>query len=281
MSVKILIDSSSDISQEEAKELNISVIPMEITFEDEQFFDGIDLMPNEFYNKLENNSVLPKTSQINAFRWENEFSKHTKNGDEVVAITISSKLSGTYNSAIQAAEKFKNKVFVVDSLNACIGERMICEYAIRLAKENKSAKEIAEALENKKSKVRVMAMIGTLEYLKKGGRISSAVAFAGTLLSLKPLISVVDGEIKMIGKAMGTKKALISLNKLIAEHNIDFEMPFGSLWSGIESTSLETYLKTNSPFAGVDINNISKHILGATIATHIGPGAVGVSYFEK
>ena len=85
----------------------------------------------------------------------------------------------------------------------------------------------------------------------------------------------------MIGKAMGTKKALISLNKLIAEHNIDFEMPFGSLWSGIESTSLETYLKTNSPFSGIDINNISKHILGATIATHIGPGAVGVSYFEK
>lgn len=282
MAVKILVDSACDISEKEAKELGIVMIPMEITIGDEQYYDGVDLLPNEFYEKLIESDILPKTSQINAYRFEEEFEKHTKNGDEVVVITISSKLSGTFNSAIQASENFGGKVYVVDSMNACIGERLLVLYAIQLIKEGKTAKEIADILNEKKSKIVVMAMLDTLEYLKKGGRISTAVAFAGKLLSIKPVVAVVDGEVKLIGKAMGSKNAGNLLNKLVQEKNgINFDMPFGTIWSGLDRTMLNKYIQDSAHLWVGKTENVPAYILGATIGTHIGPGAVGVAFFEN
>lgn len=139
--IKILIDSASDISQEEAKIKGIEMIPMEVFFGEEQYFDGVNLSHKEFYEKLIEGNTFPKTSQINEYRWTERFEDLTANGDQLIVITISSKLSGTYNSAKAAAKKFVDKVFVIDSLNAAIGERILCDYALRLIEMGKPIKE--------------------------------------------------------------------------------------------------------------------------------------------
>lgn len=282
MAVKLIIDSASDINEKEAKELGIIMLPMAITIGAEEYYDGVNLLPKEFYEKLIESDTLPKTSQINAFRWEEEFKKHVVNGDEVVAITISSKLSATYNSALQASNSFNGKVYVVDSLNACIGERLLGLYGLKLVKEGKSAKEIFEKLNQVKTKLNVMAMVGTLEYLKKGGRISSAVALAGKILVIKPVVGVIDGEVKLIGKAMGSKNASNLLNKLVAEKSgIDFDMPYGVIWSGLDDSTLKKYVEDSAHLWQDATDEVPAYILGATIGTHVGPGAVGVAFFEK
>ena len=282
MAIKILVDSASDISKEEAAELGVVVLPMLVSFGDEEYYDGVDITPRQFYEKLIEGDELPKTSQITPFRFEEAYKEHTKNGDELVVITISSKLSGTYNAAKQAAVGFEDKVRVVDSLNACIGERLLCQYGVRLIGQGVSLDELTAELERVKSKINVMAVIGTLEYLKKGGRISAAVAFAGEMLSLKPVVAVVDGEVKVVGKALGSKKGNNLLNRLVAEKGgIDFSMPFGTVWSGLDKTMLEKYVKDSSALWAESTDSVPSYILGGTIGTHIGPGAVGVAFFNK
>ncbi len=282
MSVKLIIDSASDISEKESKELGIIMLPMEVRFGSDEFLDGINLTPKEFYNKLIESSELPKTSQINPYRFEQCFEQVTSNGDTAVVITISSKLSGTYRSACEAAKQYADKVFVVDSLNACIGERLLVIYALRLVEQGKTAKEIATELDAVKSKVNVMAMLNTLKYLKKGGRISAVTAFAGEVFSIKPVIGIVNGEVKMIGKAMGSKKGNNLLNTLVEKKGgIDFNMPYGVVWSGTDDSVLIKYVEDSSLLWEGHTDNVPAYMIGSTIGTHVGPGAIGVAFFEK
>lgn len=282
MSVKILVDSASDLNETQANELGVILMPIKVQFGEEEYLDGVTLLPDEFYNKLESEKELPKTSLINEYQFEEKFKELTENGDEVVAITISSNLSGTYRCASEAAKKFDGKVFAVDSLNACLGERILCEYAIRLAKEGLSAKEIAAILDEKKSKINVVAVIDTLKYLKKGGRISAATAFVGEILSIKPMIAVIDGEVKVIGKCHGIKKGYLSLCDLV--HNkggIDFDMPHGLVWSGNNDSNINSFKTISERFWKENESDIGLFRLGSTIGTHVGPGAIGVAFFEK
>ena len=281
--VKILVDSASDIDLEEAEKLGISLLPMEVRFGDEEFLDGVNLSHRKFFEKLVESVELPKTSQINEFRFEESFRKLTENGDEVVAIVISSKLSGTYNCAKKASEAFAGKVEVVDSLNACIGERILIQYALRLAKDGKrSAKEIAKELDDKKGKIQVLALLDTLKYLKKGGRISSVVAFAGEMLSIKPVVSVVKGEVKLVGKAMGSKKGNNLLMQLVEKcGGIDFDMPYALGYSGLSDEYLKKYLKDSEILWKDKTENVPSYMIGSTIGTHVGPGAIAVAFFAK
>ena len=280
--VKIMIDSAADIGKEEAQQLGAIMVPMIITIGEEDFYDGSDLNPTSFYEKLIESAVLPKTSLVNAFRWEEAYKENLGEDDELIVITISSKLSGTYNSAVEASEKFNNRVHVIDSLNAAVGERLLCQYALNLVQQGLSAKEIVTLLNEKKSKIKLIALVGTLEYLKKGGRISSAVAFAGELVALKPVIGVVDGEVKLLGKAMGSKKGNNLLNKLIQESSgIDFTMPHGTIWSGLSTVMLDKYIQDSSALWEGRTDSMPRYPIGATIGTHVGPGAVGFAFFEK
>ncbi len=280
--VKIMIDSAADIGKEEAEQLGLIMVPMIITIGEEEFYDGIDLNPTLFYEKLIESSVLPKTSLVNAYRWSEEMEKHLGTDDELIVITISSKLSGTYNAAVEASEKFNGRVHIIDSLDAAVGERLLCLYALDLVKQGLSANEIAALLDEKKSKIKLIALVGTLEYLKKGGRISSAVAFAGELIALKPVCGVVNGEVKLLGKAMGSKKGNNLLNKLIQESNgIDFSMPCGTLWSGLSSMMLDKYIQDSANLWEGHTETLPRYPIGATIGTHVGPGAVGFAFFEK
>lgn len=282
MAVKILIDSASDITVAEGKELGLTVLPIEVNFGGETYMDGETIFADEFYKKLETASELPKTSQINGYRFEEEFKKHIDNGDEVVYLSLSSKISGTYNNARLTAEQFENKAYAVDTLNATAGMRILALYALRLVSEGKTAKEIAEELEKKKSKVRVIAMIDTLKYLKMGGRISSAAAIVCGLMNLKPMISVVDGEVKVIGKCVGVKKAIQFINQAVKESGgIDMSMPYCNIVSGNDLSNYDKYIETSTEIYGEMSNKVPVHKLGATIGTHVGPGAVGAVFFAN
>ena len=282
MSVKILIDSASDITMAEAKEMGITLLPIEVNFGGETFMDGDTILADDFFKKLETATELPKTTQINSFRFEEEFKKHIDNEDEVVCLCLSSKISGTYNNARLTAESFEGKAYAVDTLNATAGMRILVEYAIRLVAEGKTAAEVAEELENKKSKVRVIAMIDTLKYLKMGGRISGAAAFIGGMLNLKPMIGVIDGEVKVIGKCVGAKKAIQYINQAVKDAGgVDMTMPYCNILSGLDTTNYEKFVETNAEIYGDKAANVKAYKLGATIGSHIGPGAVGAVFFAK
>ena len=284
MAVKIVVDSSSDITEQEAQELGITMLAIPINFGGDDYMDGVDITKAEFYDKLAQCEELPKTSQVSFFRFEEVFEQHTKNGDEVVAIVLSSQLSATYNSAVQASEKYKGKVYVVDSLSATAGMRILTDYALRLVAENKSAKEIYELLEEKKSKVQIRAMIDTLKYLKKGGRISPLLAFAGEMMGIKPMIAVIDGKVEVVGKSLGLKKAVNLINKDIERlGGMDLDMPFYVIYSGTGEYEdrADKYIELNASVWGCDPSSIKKNCIGSTIGTHIGHGAIGVVFFSK
>ena len=282
MATKIMIDSASDITKEQADEMGVLFMPMIINIGDQEYYDGVDITAVEFYEKLIESNDLPKTSQISPYRFEEVFEEVTKNGDELVVILLSSKLSGTYEGARKTAEKFKGKVFVVDSMSAAIGERLLLEYALRLLDGGLNAQQISKELEEVKGRIRIMAVIDTLKYLKKGGRISAATAFAGELLSIKPVVALIDGKVKMVGKAMGSKKGNNLLNQMVKENGgIDFSMPFGTIWSGLDSAMLDKYIRDSAYLWQDETEDVAKFPIGATIGTHVGPGAVGVAFFAK
>jgi len=280
--IKIIVDSASDVEQDEADELGISLIPMKVRFGDEEYSDGINLTHKEFFEKLIESAELPQTSQINEYSWEEKFKELTADGSEVIAITISSRLSGTYSSAVKAAKKFGGKIYVIDSMEACIGERILLQYAIRLVKEGRSATEIFKELNEKKSKIQLLAVLDTLKYLRKGGRISSVAAIAGEMLSIKPVVSVVKGEVKLVGKAIGSKKSNNLLNQLVEKcGGIDFDMPYVLGFSGLSDDYLQKYLKDSERLWKGKAEFIPFYMIGSTIGTHVGPNAIAVAFFAK
>ena len=281
--IKILVDSASDLEQQDASELGVTVLPLQIRFGSEEYLDGVSLTHREFFEKLIETDELPQTSQINEYRFDEVFASLTADGSEVIAITLSSKLSGTYASAVKAAKKYAGKVIVVDSLNACIGERILLEYAVRLVGEGKlTAAQIAAELEEKKGKIQLLAVLDTLKYLRKGGRISSVTAIAGEMLSIKPVISVVRGEVKLVGKAMGSKKGNNLLTQLVRDcGGIDFTMPYVLGYSGLSDAFLQKYIRDSESLWKGYTDHVPYHMIGSTIGTHVGPGAIAVAFFAK
>lgn len=279
MAVKLLVDSASDYDAAEAEKEGITLIPIKVRFKDTEYLDGVNLSHYEFFEKLIESAELPKTSQINPFEFEKEFERLTSAGDEVVAVTLSSKLSGTYKNAKIAAKKYEGRVFVVDSLNASLGERLLCQFALRMIAEGRCAKEIYEELNSAKRRIKLLAVLGTLKYLKKGGRINAITAFTGDMLSIKPVVGVIDGEVRLVGKAMGSKKSNNLLNALVQKEGIDFSMPYGVMRSGLDNSMLKKYIADSSGLWQGKTDGIPEYMIGSTIGAHIGPGAIGVAFF--
>ena len=280
MAIKILVDSASDITEKEAREMGIEMIPMTVSFGSEEFFDGVTITHEEFYKRLKESKSLPHTSQISPVRFEEKFKEMTKNGDSVIAILLSSKLSGTYQNAVMASKSFKN-VYVIDSLSATVGERLLCIYAQGLIAQGLEIGEIVKELHMAKCRLNIMALLDTLEYLKKGGRISAVTAFVGTALSVKPVVSVIDGEVKQLAKALGSKMGQSRLSTLAKEKGIDFTMPYAVIYSSEGEELLDSYIKNNEQLWKGHTEFIPRHMVGGTIGTHIGPGAIGVCFFSK
>lgn len=281
MSVRIITDSACDIPQEQAKRLGVEVIPIPVIFGQEEYLDGVTLSNRQFFEKLIESDVLPHTCQITPFQYSEIFRSVADAGDEAVCLTLSSRLSGGWNSAVMAAADYPECVAVVDSMNVSIGQRVLVELAARLRDEGKSAREIAAALERQKTRVRLLALLDTLEYLKKGGRISPAVAFAGGILSIKPVVAVQNGEVALIGKARGSKNGGNLLMKFVEQSGgIDFSMPYTLGYSGFDDTPLRKYLSDSEALYKGHAQDIPVCCIGGTIGTHAGPGAIGVAFFS-
>lgn len=282
MAVKIIIDSACDMLKDEADKLGIIRIPLTVSFGEESYKDGIDINHQLFYEKLIESSELPTTSQINPAIFADYINPVLEAGDTPLIITLSSKLSGTYQSACIAAEDANGDVYVVDSLNATLGERVLILRAVELVNQGMDAADIAATLDEEKKDIRLLALLDTLEYLKKGGRISPAVAFAGGVLNIKPVVAVIDGEVELIGKARGSKNANNLLRELISKGNgIDFSRPFDLAYSGLSDKYICKYIEDSEDMWKDSVNDLHISVVGAVVGTHVGPGAIAVSFFEK
>lgn len=276
--VRIIADSGCDMTQEQANELNVELLPITITFGGDEFIDGVNMTPREFYLKLIESDELPHTSQITPYTYAEAFRSAVEAGDEVVCVAIGSKFSGSFQNALAAAEEFGDKVAVVDTRNVSMGELVLVKLAMRLREQGLSAVEIGKRLNDEAGNVHVLALLDTLEYLKKGGRISPTVAFAGELLAIKPVVSVIDGAVSVVGKARGSKNGGNLLRKLIEKTGgVNFDMPYAIGYTGLSDEMLRKYMQDNADiYAG---HELPISAIGATIGTHVGPNCICIAFF--
>lgn len=279
MKTKIIVDSTADLMSEYKS--RVSVVPLTVHFGDQEYIDGITIDHNTFYEKLVEDDVLPTTSQATPDAFMKEFDKVKEAGESAVVITLSSKLSGTYQSAMIAAAEYEN-IHIVDSGTVAMGGGILVELALRFLDEGLDAKTIAEKLEEEKKKIVIVALVDTLEYLKKGGRVSKAVAFAGGVLNIKPVLSVIDGEINMLGKARGSKMG----NNLLVQEiekagGVDFSKPVLLGYSGLSDALLLKYIKDSKHIWDKGLDAVRYTTIGSVIGTHAGPGAVAVAFFKN
>ena len=281
MAVKFIIDSASDVLPNECKKLGAVHVPLTVRFGDKEFADAVDLSHKKFYKMLTSGKEEhPTTSQIGPAAWAEVMEEVTKNGDTAVVITISSKLSGTYQSACIAAGDFEGRVYVVDSMTATIGERLLLQYGLRLAADGMDAAAIKDRLDAVKDRIRLYGRIDTLEYLRRGGRIGAASAVVGTMLNIKPIISVQDGVVQNVAKARGAKMADKQVRELIAKSGgIDFSKPMCAAYSGLEDDNLKTFLAESTDLLCGSEAPIAT--VGCVIGAHVGPGAVALAYFHN
>ena len=281
MNVRIITDSACDIPQKEAEALGVQVLPITVLFGGEEYLDGVTLTNEQFFEKLVESDALPHTCQITPFQYGEAFRDLAEAGEEAVCITLSGRLSGCWNSACMAAEDHAGRVTVVDSENVSIGQRILVLLAVRLREQGLSAAQIAAALEAQKKRVRVLALLDTLEYLKKGGRISPAVAFAGGVLSIKPVISIQKGEVALIGKARGSKNGNNLLTQFVQQcGGIDYTMPYALGYSGLSDALLQKYIRDSEALYKDHVQELPVCCIGSTIGTYAGPGAIGVAFFS-
>lgn len=279
MSIRIVTDSASDISNGERND--VTVVPLKLRFGDEEFMDGVDISHKEFYEKLVETETLPITSQATPYDYENVYKEAAAAGDTLIVITLSSKLSGTYQSAVIAAADYDN-IYIVDSENVTIGEHVLVELALRLKDSGMAAEDIAERLEREKKKIRLVALLDTLEYLKKGGRISKTAAAAGSLLSIKPVIAIENGEVVMLGKARGSRHGNnLLVGKIKESGGIDFDKPHILGYTGLSDALLRKYIADSEALWRGEVDSLEITTVGAAIGTHVGPGAIAVAFFAK
>ena len=275
--MRIIVDSTSDLTPEIKKQVHI--VPLTVHFGDVEFIDGVTIDHKQFYEKLIETDVHPSTSQASPAAFEAEYEKAKDEG--AVVITVSSKLSGTYQSAVIAAEEYEN-IYVVDSTSVAIGASILVELAVRLANQGLEAKEIARQLEEEKRKIVLVALVDTLEYLKKGGRISKSVAAFGTMLNIKPVLAVEDGEIQVLGKARGSKMGNNMLVQQIDKAGgIDFTKPVLLCYTGLSDAMLLKYINDSRYLWEGNLPEVRYTTIGSVIGTHVGPGAVAVAFFKK
>lgn len=278
--IRIITDSASDMPADYRSD--VTVVPLHVRFGTEEYLDGVNLTHREFYEKLIENDELPTTSQVAPFAFEEQYEKAREAGEQVIVITISGKLSGTYQSACIASADYEDVVHVVDSENVTVGERTLVEYALRLKDDGKTVGEIVDILNEEKKNIRVIGLLDTLEYLKKGGRISKTVALVGGMLSIKPVIAIESGEVVMLGKARGSKQG----NNLLVQQiekagGIDFSKPYFLGYAGLDDTLLRKYIADSAGLWEAHADKLDIMSVGGAIGTHVGPGAIAVAFFDK
>ena len=287
MTVRIITDSASDITAADiaaAGNPALTVLPLSVTFGQTTYEDGVDLTHRRFYELLVEGDDLPMTGQVNPYAFEQAIAQAREAGEEVVVITLSGKLSGTNASAMTAAAAFEDGVYVVDSKSVTVGERILVDYALRLVGEGLGAADIACALEQAREDIHVVGLLDTLEFLRRGGRIPASAAALGKLLSIKPVITITDGVVELLGKARGSKNGRNLLTQQVeAAGGIDFSMPIELAYAGLDDALLRKYVEDSRHIweGHVALDDLPVHTVGATIGTHVGPGAIALAFFKR
>lgn len=287
MAVRIITDSASDITREDVAAAGnpaLTVLPLSVTFGNTTYEDGVNLSHQRFYELLVEGDDLPMTGQVNPYAFEQAIGEARAAGDEVIVITLSGKLSGTNASANTAAASFDSGVYVVDSKNVTVGERVLVDYALRLVGEGLSAADIATALEQAREDIYVVGLLDTLEYLRRGGRIPASAAALGKLLSIKPVITIEDGAVELLGKARGSKNGRNLLTQQVeTAGGIDFAMPIALGYAGLDDALLRKYIEDSRHIweDHIALEDLPVHSVGATIGTHVGPGAIALAFFRQ
>ena len=289
MNIRIITDSAADVAANYRD--RIRMVPLIVSFGEEEYLDGVTLSRDEFYKKLETGNVTPRTGQATPPAFEEVFSEVEAAGDAAIVITVSSALSGTYQSACIAAADHPN-IRVVDSRSVTIGQGILAQYACRRVDESASLNgaagidissildSLAAELTRKRDEICVLAMLDTLEYLKRGGRISKAAAFAGGMLNIKPVIEIRDGAVAILGKARGSKRANNFLNEQIARSGLDYKLPVLLGYAGVSDELLRQYIADSRALWEGKIDPLECAQIGTAVGTHAGPGTVAVAFFK-
>ena len=281
MPVKIVTDSTSDIPPQIAKELEICVMPLYVNFgNNEVYRDGVDLSPEEFYRKLTTSKRLPTTSTVLPSEFSQIFDRLAEQTDEVLAILLSSKLSATYDMALQGKELMKTKnrrvrVEVIDSQLMCMALGLVAIAAAKEAQKGASLDQVIAVANSVRSRMRIRMAFDTLEYVRKGGRIGAAQAFLGTMLDLKPILTLKDGITTPVTRERTRAKAIEHLRRFATSFTNVEEMALAYTTTPEDTAALIQKLDSTFPKERVYVSTIS-----AVVGTHLGPGALGIAVLE-
>lgn len=281
MAIRIITDSAADYSAQEIKKRQITCIPMSVTFGDKEYLDGRDITKEDFFELLTTVKDFPKTSQPAPTSFLECFEEAKEAGDTVIAVLISSALSGTFQNATLAKSmaEYEN-IFIIDSKIATLGMRILVDRAVRMRDAGHTAQEIVTELEQLKGRIRLFAGLDTLEYLAKGGRLSKTAATLGNLANLKPIITFTEeGNVSLCGKQMGIRHACKQVAKLVIADEPDMNCPIYFLYAYDQKNCaafLHTLRKNGMEFESPKVRGI-----GPIIGTHIGTGAFGIVYVAK
>lgn len=280
MSIRIVIDSTSDVTQEIIDKYNLKMVPLTVNFDDGSYLDKIELSTEDFFEKLSKSDKLPTTSQVSPGVFVETFSEILLDGDEVLGIFLASEFSGTYESARIAKDMIGgDRIHLIDSRSVCLGTFSLILEAIELVEKNKNINEIVESLEALSDKIVVAAGLDTLKYLEKGGRLSKGQAVVGSLLNIKPIITIKDGKIDVIDKIRGKNKTIKWFDDWIEENKFDLTNKTVLLFHAQNLEQLKVLRRAIEE--KYKIKNIIEAEVGPVIGTHAGPGLLAVAFLNK
>lgn len=277
--VRIITDCSCDISAERGRTLGIDIVPLSVNFADGSYIAGVDLTNAEFYEKLAESEALPTTSQVSPQTFEDLFRRYIDAGDEVVCLFLSSKMSGTYNAATIVKNIIgSDKIYITDTLTVTFALGLLVLEAVKMRDAGLSGAEILRRVESLVPRVRLLAVISDLKYLKMGGRLSSTSAFFASILNICPMITIQDGLVETVGKARGKKAAYAAIAEMAKKEGIsaDYGIAFG------HSNAPDALEMCHEAFAAETKRRETFDLdIGSIVGTHAGPGASGIAYIRK
>jgi DegV family protein with EDD domain len=277
MAVRIITDSGSDVLPGEIE--GLVVLPLTVAFGTDVYHDGVDLSHEQFFSLLVEGKDFPTTGQVPPFRFAEAFQQVVDSGDDAVVICISAGVSGTWESACSAAADFPGRIHVVDSQQVSVGERILAQTALELAASGASAADIAQELDERKKDIHFLALLDTLEYLRRGGRISNASAALGTILAIKPVVGCEDGKIVVLEKPRGLKNGRAIVADLIRSYGgINFSRPLAIGYTGNTDDPVRAFLDS-CPDLWQGKGEVPVSSIGATIGTHAGPGGFIFAFY--
>lgn len=277
--VKIVTDSSCDISLERCAELGVELLPITVNFGEESYRANLDITNEEFYEKLATVQELPRTAQITPAQFEKIFQLYRESGDDVVCLFISSKMSGTLQSARVAKNILgADNILLPDTLNVTFALGLLVEEAVKMRDAGMTGAEIVAKIEELIPRIRLFAMIEDLKYLKMGGRLSATSALVASILGICPIITLKDGLVEVVGKARGKKAAFAAIRKCVEKEPIsaDYCVTLGHANVPENCKAFEGYMEDLLKKREIHVSSI-----GSIVGTHTGPGAVGLAYIKK